>query len=303
MPSKRARHWCFTWFDINNPPYFDQKVFRGLTYQQETSPTTGKPHYQGHLYCHNKCSLKKVQKSLGSKNCHLEICGGNVKQNNAYCLDTTKPGTSIDTQFVFGEMPQQGRRRDLEDIGKDLLEGKSTLEIMNTDPDMYIKYFKGMKQIEDNIVATQPLVNRSDVLVKIYWGPTGTGKSHRAVTEYPDAYIWRQPFKWFPDYRQETTLIIDEYDSSIPIAKLLGILDKYKFPIEYKGGHTYAAWTTVIITSNINPTLWHSNAKMEHRRALARRISAVEHMTQVHGHTKLAYEPMEIESHTFVFHD
>ena len=81
--------------------------------------------------------------------------------------------------------------------------------------------------------------------------------------------------EWWDGYEGEKTILIDEYDSQVSLPRLLNILDGYQLRLPIKGGFTYARWTKVIITSNIDPREWHPNAKPFHREALMRRLTKV----------------------------
>jgi len=53
---------------------------------------------------------------------------------------------------------------------------------------------------------------------------------------------------------------------------LLRLLDKYKLKVEIKGGHSWAIWTTVVITSNHHPSEWYKDVDLA---PLERRIQEI----------------------------
>jgi hypothetical protein len=91
--------------------------------------------------------------------------------------------------------------------------------------------------------------------------------------EEVDFKISGDALQWWDGYDGEKSILIDEYDNQIPITRLLNLLDGYHLRLPVKGGFTYAAWTKVIITTNLNPLELHPNAKQQHRAALHRRIN------------------------------
>ncbi len=308
MPrSIRSRGWVFTAFTTETKPPFVEEQMKYLIFQREICPTTKKLHWQGYVYFHNKKTLKAAKKGLNDATAHLEKAKGTPQECIAYCSDLTKEGTSSEQQFQYGTKPINGRRLDLESLSTIIWEGASVSDLAAANPTAIVQYSRGLERLESLRIAQQPLISRKELEVIIYWGPTGTGKTTRAITECPNAYIWDGPFKWFQNYNQETELIIEEYDSTVPICQMLRILDKTKLSIEYKGGSTYANWTKVIITSNIDPKDWHAKAKMQHRRALARRITTVIEMTEVKSKRQAPYEPNEIahtdENFPWIFKD
>ena len=69
----------------------------------------------------------------------------------------------------------------------------------------------------------------------------------------------RKPLEWFDNYEQEDCLLIDDFDdTAVPIELMLQLLDGYRQRLPIKGGHTYAAWEKVIITTNIFSELYAS---------------------------------------------
>lgn len=108
----------------------------------------------------------------------------------------------------------------------------------------------------------------------MFWGPTGTGKTHRAWAEAGDScYIKTSSNKWWDGYRGETNVIIDEFDGQIGITHLLRWLDKYPCRVEIKGGSLPLRASKFWITSNKPIELWYDEkgATIEQIAALRRR--------------------------------
>lgn len=317
MPARggyaRSRRWCFTWFgepgrELDEKPAWDEVHMKYLVYQQEECSTeeekTGqlRKHYQGFVIFQNKKTMGACKKLLGSTTVHVEMTKGTSQEALAYCLDLGKEGTAKETQFEFGQRPSQGRRTDLEEVAKLITGGALLSTVAVTHPKEVAQYPRGLKLLESITISKQPLMGREQLEVLVYYGESRTGKTYDAVEEMPDAFIWRKPFKWWDHYNQETELIIDEYDGSLNICMLLGVLDRYKFPIEVKGDTTYANWTKVIITSNIDPRDWHPKAKLVHRQALAERVTGIKEFTERRVKRRRVYEPRVIvDDHPFVF--
>ncbi len=63
---------------------------------------------------------------------------------------------------------------------------------------------------------------------------------------------------WFDTYDQEETLLLDNFTGHfMPYTMLLRVLDGYPMMIPTKGGHTFAAWKNVLITSIWHPREWY----------------------------------------------
>lgn len=120
---------------------------------------------------------------------------------------------------------------------------------------------------------------RDIALARVYWGPTGTGKTHRAWAEASaDAFIKSSSNKWWDGYQGQTNVIIDEFDGQIGITHLLRWLDKYPCSVEVKGGTVPLRACKFWITSNKPLDDWYLEAPCAQVDALKRRV-IVEHIT------------------------
>ncbi len=72
----------------------------------------------------------------------------------------------------------------------------------------------------------------------------------------------------------ETEILIDDYYGWIKYYYFLRLMDGHQVRIPKKGGHDWAEWTTVWITSNKEPEEWYQFGMTE---ALDRRITGVYH--------------------------
>ena len=214
--------------------------------------------------------MKAVKKILDNERVHLEACKGSERQNDEYCQ---KDGDYM----TFGTFKTQGQRTDLENVKKMIDNGEAMVDVAEQHFETFMRYHKGFYKYKE-LKAQKEAKKFRKLNVTVLCGKTGTGKTRAAIRNADDDDYYKiqgDDMKWFDGYEGEKTLIIDEYDSSISLTKLLGILDGYILRLPIKGGHTYALWENVIITSNIHPDNWHPNAKEEHKAALNRRITEV----------------------------
>lgn len=114
------------------------------------------------------------------------------------------------------------------------------------------------------------------MIVDVYWGPTGTGKTRKAFEECPQAY-WKEKGDWWDGYTGEESVIWDEFANDIPITSLLRVLDRYPLRVPIKGGFIQFQAKRIILTSNIPFDEWYPNAKDEHKAALRRRVTNLVH--------------------------
>lgn len=135
-----------------------------------------------------------------------------------------------------------------------------------------IKYAKGIqtlinlrKRHRDSNVAPEIL---------IFWGDSGTGKTRKAVEDYPGAYILTKPNKdgnvWFDNYQGEETIIIDEFYGWIPYDLLLRMCDRYALQVPFKGGFAKFSSTRLVFTSNKPWQEWYPH--IDDRSAFERRV-------------------------------
>lgn len=110
----------------------------------------------------------------------------------------------------------------------------------------------------------------------MFWGPTGTGKSHRAWEEAGvEAYSKDPRTKFWCGYRGQRNVIVDEFRGAIDIAHILRWTDKYPCRVETKGGTAPLLAESFWFTSNLEPTCWYPGLDELSYEALARRLEIV----------------------------
>ncbi len=266
----RGRHWCFTSFLEILPRVYDKHLVRYLCYQSEIAPESKRPHWQGYVELYDDTRLGQLKKILGE--CHAEIRKGTRSAARQYCL---KDETSVpNTRFEFGVWRiQNSRKRKLCDILKSSM---SLADIIEDVPHQYVMYHRGLEKLFSLRLAKRAKTFRK-VVVTVLVGPTGTGKTRRAIEEDPDDHFVMPASDklWFDGYNGEKTLIIDDFYGNIKYGFFLRILDGYELQLPIKGGFIWALWTKVIITSNACPDKWYVRG---YTPALQRRINHVVHM-------------------------
>ncbi|MBP7541558.1 MAG: hypothetical protein KA802_16680 [Saprospiraceae bacterium] len=156
-------HWVFT---LNNYTEDEEKAlktaiethrFDYLVYGYETAPTTGTPHLQGYIYARNKISFKQIKNIIPRADIRFSI----VKKDPAkacyeYCTATgkwaNKNGNGQPNKFIeLGNIPQQGKRSDLEVFMEDIDNTKgrmNPLDIMRAHPQVTAKYPQWAKKYQ-----------------------------------------------------------------------------------------------------------------------------------------------------------
>lgn len=177
-------------------------------------------------------------------------------------------------------------RSDLAGMFKRLKEGASDLELFEEMPELAFKYQRGISAARAAVLPVRD-PERAPV-IEIYWGDSGTGKTRKAVSDHPDAYIVTRPREkgalWWDGYNGQKTVIVDEFYGWIQYDFILRLLDRYPLRVEVKGGTVNMSATHFIITSNQPWRDWYPN--VEDKSALERRIKEfgkVTHFVKLDG--------------------
>jgi len=280
--------------------------------QVEECPTTNRMHFQGYVEYKNRVTFKRAKQLLQSDTVNIRIADGSSDQNTTYC---TKEETRIDGPWIFGEslnLPGRGTRTDIQKFldaalspvvqedkhipeftgASHLVEGASMFfplpqrvrtpfgKAVENHTDTFVKYHKGLSLAYDWLRKTEGIVGMP-YTVYIY-GPTGVGKSKQAYIF--DKGLFRKPFSrdnglWFDGYTDQETILLDEIrEDSIPIPWLLQFLDQYEFQLEIKGGFRIRNCKYVFITSCLSPEeMWGAGGREYPQ--IMRRIAKVYEIT------------------------
>lgn len=257
-------------------------------YQRELTRDGGM-HWQAFLEFSNPTSIPFVKDDIfADPRVHVEIRREKKEYARWYCMKkkTRVPGTSYEE---IGKPTEQGKRTDLQLVKEAIDDGQTMSTVVEENFDIAAKYSNGLKMYAA-VKAQQRSMAERNIEVRVYYGKTGTGKTRLAVDECkaliggdaPNVFILDPPSEggriWWCGYEGQKGIIIDEWNCKIPITTLLRMLDRYPYKCEIKGGHTYALWTHVWITTNIPLAEWTDCGKpiqKAHARALDRRITHV----------------------------
>lgn len=244
----QSKYWCFT---LNNydDDYRPDLVFTYdyIIYGREES-STGTAHLQGYVVFKQRHRLAQLKKLCNAA--HWEKARGTPQQNRAYCQkegDYKEFGTLPNTPQEQGGQANSDKWRDIHALAQARNEGEF-LEAYPFESFMYMSKFKSL----EITYAPQP-TNLLELDNHWFTGPSRSGKSSTARRENPGAYIKPTSSKWWPNYKGEEVVIID--DLGKPHAHVIDWLknwaDFYPFQAETKGSHTgLIRPKKIIITSN-----------------------------------------------------
>lgn len=207
----------------------------------------GTPHIQGYIIFKKSYRFDTI-KNRYLPRCHIEVAAGSVGSNVKYC--------SKDGEFrEFGEKPADGgkTRDELAVRFRHAMdEGRSGLsEFADEQPGTW--YYSGHNLLRNYISLVQP-VERPEISVLWLYGAPGVGKSRRAHSDLPNAFVKEPRTKWWNGYLLEREVIIDDFGpNGIDINHLLRWFDRYKCYVESKGGMIPLYAVKFIVTSNFHP--------------------------------------------------
>lgn len=270
-----SRSYVWTSFQIDLK--IELKDARYCVWQKEKCPTTGKEHLQGYAEFSSPIRITGCKKWIGDPGAHCEKRRGTREEAKEYCM---KKESQVEGPWELGEWETcPGKRNDLADIKEMIKEGKNDRDIAEAYPGQFIRYHRGIKTLRETYNEEWSEYFRN-IEVIILWGPPGVGKTRYAYDTYGISNVYKitQPESqlWWDGYNAKPILLIDDFYGWITKNKMLSILDIYPLQIPIKGGFTWAAWNTVIITSNTDPEKWYSDGLGQ---AFLRRIKEIRHVT------------------------
>jgi len=244
-----------------------------MAWQWERAPSTGRLHIQGYVRFVKRKRMQTVKNLFDRENMHLELAKSAEKTCIDYC---TKEESRVAEGEQHGEVDEaagiQGRRTDLETAADEIRGGAQMRDVAIAHPATFIRYQCGLYAFQA-AVRTPPPAQR-DVTVTVLWGETGTGKTHRVMTMYPDIYTVSAGRGPWDGYNDHPRILIDEFlDSQWPITTMNRILDKWRYELDCRYRNKFAVWTEVFICSNSPPMSWYTNEPPMLQAALRRRIS------------------------------
>jgi len=217
-------------------------------YGFELAPTTGTPHLHAHLYYENPRAINGIKKKLDKfQKSRIEYSKGDSLSNRNYCI---KDGDF----YEYGKMPTQGERTDLQSLRDKISNGTRVDEIVMENPIAFHTYGRTLERIETIVMRKK---FRTEMTKGIwYYGATGVGKSHKAFEDYdPETtYIKNTNTKWWDGYKQQDTVILNDFRGEISYNELLNLVDKWPLNVPVRNREDIPFTSKkLIITSSLRP--------------------------------------------------
>lgn len=223
-----------------------------------------------------------------SDQAHWAAAKGDPESNIKYCskgVQINEDGSEssrLDGPWRGGDTPVsiQGKRNDLVALRDGIRNNVSHKDIYDQFPVQAFKYRKG---INDAKMLYKPSRDQDtfEPDIRLYVGPTATGKTSSVYKDYPDCWEPGLGDKlWFDGYDGEDTALLDDFSGQFKLVDLLKMLDRWIRRLPIKGAFVWFNPKRVIITTNIHPRSWYAGTnrdepRREHYLALARRFTQV----------------------------
>lgn len=225
----------------------------------------GLEHYQVFFITRPKASLAQVRRLWSPFVGHWELTRSKAAEDYVW-----KDLTRIGEPFEFGERPfRRNSQTDWDEVKRNAQRG----DLDAIPGDVFVRYYPNLCKIRGDSLQPLAMVRTATV----FWGPTGTGKSHRAWRLAGDLAYSKDPrTKFWCGYLDQATVIFDEFRGAIDIAHLLRWTDRYPVRVEVKGGSVPLAAQHLYFTSNLHPSTWYPELDGVTYAALERRLNIVE---------------------------
>lgn len=233
---------------------------------QEELGDSGYRHFQICIAFSKKVSLASVTRVFG-RGVHAELTRSEAAA--AYCC---KELTRVGESFELGCKPiRRNSKTDWESVWVAAKSG----DLESVPANIRVVSYHALRAIHSDH-ANPGFLDRT---VKVFWGPTGTGKSHRAWNEAGISAFAKCPrTKFWDGYQSQDNVVIDEFRGGIDIAHLLRWFDRYPVRLEIKGSSRPSHVERIWITSNVDPAAWYPELDLATTAALMRRLT-IEEMT------------------------
>lgn len=245
----RSRAFAFT---LNNPDdhvesktQLDEMDCKYIIYGHEVGES-GTPHLQGTIVFANAKTLSAAIKCM-PKACHVEICK-DLFASIKYC---EKDGKITER----GQRPlnpkEKGEKE--KDRWEQIITAAEEGNVEEIPAEIRFKHWKAVQHFQCEGKKKRKFEDTEDQM-EWYYGPSGTGKSRKARTEHPDAYL-KMCNKWWDGYNDEEVVIIEDIDKKHDVLchHLKIWADRYPFLAEVKGGALKIRPKKIIVTSNWSP--------------------------------------------------
>lgn len=264
LVQKKCRGYVFTLNNWTEDEYEKIKKISCdyLIIGKETGES-GTPHLQGFIYKKSVLTFNGIKKSI--PRAHIEAMKGTAEQASTYCKKENN-------FYEHGEHPVgKGTRTDLDAVRDVIKETGKMSEVVQV-----ATSYQSVRMAECILKYNEKPRNWKPNVIWIY-GETGIGKTRKAYEMLGDElYRAHTNGKWFEGYDAHENVLIDDLRGDfMKYHELLGLLDRYGFRVECKGGSRQFLAKNIIITSHKRPEEIFCGKNEEDIKQLLRRIDEI----------------------------
>jgi len=284
----KGKYWCYV---HNNPEDYDiPREFHHVKYAvwQSEVGESGTEHLQGY-FAFTK-DMSKNELCIMDPRATWQPRHAKHSQAKKYCTregrETYPPHdlkNVVSGPWFLGDdsdIPDTpGARNDLKLLHTDLQAGMTINQVCDSHFGSFLRYEKGIRSyISMKTDYDRVYSDGEKPIIKIFWGPPGSGKSRKALADYPKgpgAYWFTKPGKgentiYWHGYAGEEVVVFDEFYSWIDYHTLLLLLGFGPVNLRVMYGFVKLRAKTFVFTSNTDPMQWYS--KITDKSALYRRF-------------------------------
>lgn len=274
---KKSRNFFFTIWDNSDETWekLDQLDVRALAAQEEICPTTGKIHIQACCRMPSPRAFKYWHTLFHPVKLWVRRCV-DLPKARGYCTkdDTRRPGGR---SLVKGDewTNEQGAPSELRSLVAELTTpGADLRTAILRYPTAFVRSHRGVYELL-KYIPVDLNDDRRAVNVRVLYGPTGVGKTHRihewirqAGVQYyklTSSCAGTNGILWFPGYIDQWVLIIDDFRGDwIPWQHLLAICQDWYGDVRVASDRwVRGVWREVWITSDRHPMYWYCTFDFE----------------------------------------
>ncbi len=239
----------------------DERATLGITYIVMQTEMETVRHYQAMIQFRTPKTHDWIKRNISAR-CHFERLIS-ASASRTYCKkDSTRmdPDTSDYTRilrFEVGAIRMRPYEHVTEYIFNKEIGTPTESDVAHAYPKAYLMYHSGIRKM----VAMEQEPRDFPPQVSIFYGPTGTGKTWKAMEVDFSVYKIPRAEKggwWWHNYQHEHRVVLDEFRGEIKFGHMLEFLDRTAFTLAVKGANLTMNSRQIVITSNVEPCDWYN---------------------------------------------
>ncbi len=231
----------------------------------------GTLHFQGYLKFDKGKRITQISKMM--PRAAIYKANGSPGQCTHYCSKPIKgcdcghcTGTGLRVAGTESGPWSHGSVKVTKGTRSDMVQIKELVDAGATQMELYDAHFGTMVRNTKGIMNYKRLktVKRNwKPIILVFWGPSGTGKSHRVRQQFPDHYRVPAPKSatYYDDYDGQDVILFEEFTPRyMTYSFIKQLLDEYEMvlPVHGGAGHQCIA-RTYVFTSNKHPRDWYDS--------------------------------------------